>query len=134
MVEVVGNWSPAVTGNFSAHNSYGGGGGTYSTPIEGAATTLFRAGVQWDIGDPGYATANSFNGLNGSIGRVFLYTTPPTGLYASFDATPSGGRLDAVCATPPARSQTMKAAICRCASSCFAAATACSSRSQMTAT
>ena len=91
LVEVIGNWSPATTGNFSAHNSYGAGGQTYSTPIEGVATTLDRAGVQWDIGDPGYATAATFNSLAGSIGRVFLYTTPPSGLYASFDAQPATG-------------------------------------------
>ena len=91
LVEVIGNWSPAVTGGFSAHNSYGTGGGTYATPIEGVSTTLFRAGVQWDIGDPGYVTAGTFNGLNGAVGRAFIYTTPPSGLFASFDANPSTG-------------------------------------------
>ncbi len=91
LVEVVGNWSPAVTGNFSAHNSYGAGGGTYATPIEGVSTTLFRAGVQWDIGDPAYVTAGTFNSITGSMGRAFIYTTPPAGLFASFDASPSTG-------------------------------------------
>ncbi|MEC8651424.1 MAG: PKD domain-containing protein [Planctomycetota bacterium] len=91
LVEVVGNWSPATTGQFSAHNSYGAGGGTYATPVEGVSTTMFRAGVQWDIGDPGYATAATFNGAAGSIGRVTIYTTPPSGLFASFTATPNAG-------------------------------------------
>ena len=91
LVEVIGNWSPATTGNFSAHNSYGSGGGTYATPIEGVSTTLFRAGVQWDIGDPAYNVAATFNNVTGSIGRVFIYTTPPSGLFASFDADPDTG-------------------------------------------
>ncbi len=91
LVEVIANWSPAATGNFSAHNSYGSGGGTYATPVEGQSTILYRAGVQWDIGDPGYAAAGTFNSLNGSIGRSFIYTTPPSGLFASFDANPSSG-------------------------------------------
>jgi len=90
VVEVVGNWSPAVTGNFSAHNSYGLTG-PYNTAIEGLGTQLFRAGVQWDIGDPGYAAAASFNGLNGSLGRIEMYTGTQAGLYASFTATPSAG-------------------------------------------
>ncbi|MCK5941092.1 MAG: PKD domain-containing protein, partial [Planctomycetes bacterium] len=90
LVEVVGNWSPATTGNFSAHNSYGLSG-PFATTIEGVATNLDRAGVQWDIGDPGYATAGSFNGLTGSLGRVWIYTTPPAGLFASFSASPSTG-------------------------------------------
>ena len=92
LVEVIANWSPATTAQFSAHNSYGTGGGTYTTPIEGQSTILYRAGVQWDIGDTaGYATAATFNTVAGSIGRSFIYTTPPTGLFASFDATPATG-------------------------------------------
>jgi|GEM_PF-4203105 len=92
LVEVVGNWSPALTNNFSAHNSYGTGGGTYATTIEGQSTVLYRAGVQWDIGDAaGYAAAATFNTVAGSIGRSFIYTTPPSGLYASFDASPATG-------------------------------------------
>lgn len=92
LVEVIANWSPnGATGQFTAHNSYGTGGGTYTTPVEGQTTQLDRAGVQWDIGDPGYATAATFNSIAGSIGRSFIYTTPPSGLFASFDANPATG-------------------------------------------
>ena len=90
VVEVVGNWSPATTNNFTAHNSYGGPA-PYNTAIEGNGIQLFRAGVQWDIGDPLYSAAASFNGLTGSVGRIELYTTLPQGLFASFTATPSTG-------------------------------------------
>lgn len=88
-VAVVGNWSPATTNNFSAHNSYGGG--PFASSIEGVATNLNRAGVQWDIGDPGGNTAANFGGLTGSIGRVWMYTTPPAGIFAGFTATPNSG-------------------------------------------
>jgi PKD repeat protein len=91
VVTILGNWSPATTSNFTAHNSYGAGGGTYSTNIEGVPHVLFRAGWQYDIGDPAYATTTMFNGLNGSIGRVLVYTTPPAGLFAGFTATPTTG-------------------------------------------
>lgn len=90
VVTIIGNWSPVVTANFSAHNSYGAGGGTYSTNIEGVPHILYRAGWQWDIGDPAWA-GTMFNGLNGSIGRIHVYTTPPAGLFASFTATPTAG-------------------------------------------
>jgi len=93
LVTVVGNWSPALTGNFSAHNSYASGaGGVYSTPINGVATTLYRAGVQWDIGDPGYSAAAVFNTLTGSIGRIDVTTNPPTGLFAIFSSDVTEGQ------------------------------------------
>ncbi|MCC6659413.1 MAG: PEP-CTERM sorting domain-containing protein [Phycisphaerales bacterium] len=77
VVGIIGNWSPAVTGNFSAHNSYGAGGGTFITNIEGVAHTLFRAGWQWDIGDPGYLGGGpGFTTLTGSVGRLFMTTAP----------------------------------------------------------
>ena len=90
VVDVVGNWSPVVTNNFSAHNSYGGPA-PFATTIEGTATTLDRTGVQFDINDPGYTTAAYLAPTTGSIGRVWTYTTPPSGLFASFSATPSTG-------------------------------------------
>ena len=99
-VMVVGNWSPAVTGNFSAHNSYASGGGTYATNIEGVSTTLNRAGVQWDIGDAGSATAARFTGLTGSFARILAETgpltvTPVPALVANAEATPFSTTLDA---------------------------------------
>ncbi|MCA9278922.1 MAG: PEP-CTERM sorting domain-containing protein [Phycisphaeraceae bacterium] len=83
IVTIVGNWTPGAAGgagNFTASNSYASGGGTYSTMIEGVSTTLFRAGVQWDIGDPvggPAALGTIFNGLSGSIGRINMYTQVP---------------------------------------------------------
>ena len=90
VLRVVGNWSPAAPTNFTAHNSYASGGGTYSTPIEGAAHTLFRAGQQWDVGDPAFG-GTGFEGLSGSIGRVLVTTTA----LANFAAkTPYGTGCD----------------------------------------
>jgi hypothetical protein len=80
IVMVVGNWSPVVTSNFSAHNSYAGGAGPYATTILGVAHTLDRAGYQCDIGDPtSYAAAASFNSIAGSLGRVWIDVSPPGG-------------------------------------------------------
>jgi PKD repeat protein len=91
VVDVVGNWSPAAPGNFTAHNSYGLTA-PFASSIEGVATTLDRVGVQWDIGDPvGGPTGAYLNPTTGSIGRVWMYTTPPAGIFASFTATPSTG-------------------------------------------
>jgi len=78
VLRVVGNYSPAAPGQFTAHNSYASGGGTYMTPIEGVPHTLFRAGQQWDVGDPAYA-GTGFEGVGGSIGRVIIHTAPLTG-------------------------------------------------------
>ena len=75
IVRITGNWSPAAPGNFTAHNSYSTGGGTYSTTIAGTSHTLFRAGQQWDIGDPAFG-GTGFQGLTGSMGRVFIYDAP----------------------------------------------------------
>jgi hypothetical protein len=80
LLHVVGNWSPAVSAQFTANNSYdAGGGGTYSTTIEGVAHTFFRAGWQWDIGDPGYTAGTGFTGATGAMGRVIIYTQPLSG-------------------------------------------------------
>lgn len=77
VVDVIGNWSPAVPGNFTAHNSYGGPT-PYATTIEGVAHTLNRVGWQWDIGDPALGGAILAPGA-GSMGRIEMYTTTPTG-------------------------------------------------------
>ncbi|MCA8975412.1 MAG: PKD domain-containing protein [Planctomycetes bacterium] len=98
-VDVIGNWSPATTNNFSAHNAYTAGGGTYSTAINGVATTLYRSGFQWDISDPGYTGGSltyapgSIYGFpgTGSMGVVNCTTTPATGLFANFTSDVTGG-------------------------------------------
>jgi uncharacterized protein (TIGR03382 family) len=78
-VEIYGNWSPANPGSFTAHNSYGTG--NHATMIEGVPHTLHRAGIQWDIGDPAYASANRITGTT-QIGRIFIYTIPTPGTLA----------------------------------------------------
>ncbi|MFO1078768.1 MAG: PKD domain-containing protein [Planctomycetota bacterium] len=93
IVDVFGNWSPAAPGTFTAHNSYTASVTGYPTTIEGAATTLYRNGVQNDIGNPAYVQGNNILGLTttGQLGRVWMYTTPPSGLFANFTATPTAG-------------------------------------------
>lgn len=96
-VLVVGNWSPAATSNFTAHNSYGTGA-PFATVIEGVPHTLDRAGVQWDIGDPGSANAARFTGSTGSLGRVLVETGPltvtlPPSLVAVAEPAPFNGTL-----------------------------------------
>jgi PKD repeat protein len=90
VVDVVCNWSPVVTSNFSAHNSYGNTA-PYTTSIEGIPHILNRVGWQWDIGDSAYMSGSMLAPGAGSIGRVLVYTTPPAGLFASFTATPTAG-------------------------------------------
>ena len=76
VVEIVGNWSPAAPGNFTAHNSYGGPA-PFATTILGVAHTLSRAGLQWDVSDvAGSAAASWFGGLTGSLGRIFVDAAP----------------------------------------------------------
>jgi hypothetical protein len=83
-VMVIGNWSAVPTSNFGAHNSYAGGAGPYATTILGVAHTLDRAGYQCDIGDPAsYATAGSFTGITGSLGRCFVTVAAGSGVPAS---------------------------------------------------
>jgi hypothetical protein len=88
-VDIIGNWSPAAPGNFTAHNSYGNTA-PYATTIAGVAHTLSRSGWQWDIGDPTWvdtgATGTFLTPTTGALGRVFvsasaggLGTNTPTG-------------------------------------------------------
>lgn len=90
VVDVIGNWSPAAPGSFTAHNSYGSGA-PYSTVIEGVPHTLNRTGWQWDIGDPLYTSGSYLAPTSGSLGRVLMYTSPPSGLFPNFTATPTSG-------------------------------------------
>jgi PKD repeat protein len=90
VVDVLGNWSPAVPGSFTAHNSYSASATNFATTIEGVAHTIQRSGWQWDIGDPLYG-GTYLAPTSGPIGRVFIWTNPPSGLYAHFTATPVTG-------------------------------------------
>lgn len=76
-VDVLGNWSPATPTNFSAHNSLGIA--PFTTTIEGVPHALTRAGWQWDIGDPSFGGTQLAPSAVGSIGRVVMTTSPPTG-------------------------------------------------------
>lgn len=77
-VSVLGNWSPTVTSNFTASNSYGNVA-PYATTIQGVAHTLQRTGWQWDIADNGYAAGSLVAPAAGQIGRVLVYTAPSSG-------------------------------------------------------
>lgn len=97
VVDILGNWSPAVTGNFTAHNSYGNTA-PFATTIEGVAHTLNRNGWQWDIADPGYTGGSLLAPTTGSIGRVLVYTAPPSGtlppsIVGVAEAIPTTGTL-----------------------------------------
>jgi hypothetical protein len=78
LVDVVGNWSPAAPSTFTAHNSYGNTA-PYATTIEGVPHTLYRQGVQNDIGNPAWVPNSQFlyaaATTTGAIGRVIMYTT-----------------------------------------------------------
>ena len=90
VVEIVGNWSPAAPGNFTAHNSYGGPA-PFASNIIGVAHNLSRAGIQWDIGDlAGSAAAAWFGGLTGSIGRVLVDAAPLSGTVATVNSQGTG--------------------------------------------
>ncbi|HEX5053382.1 MAG TPA: hypothetical protein VFZ65_16515 [Planctomycetota bacterium] len=91
-VDILGNWSPAATGNFTAHNSYSASYTLpgFSTLIEGVAHDLRRAGWQWDIGDPSYASGAYLAPTSGQLGRVFIYTSPAAGTIATNTTLGSG--------------------------------------------
>ncbi|MCA8947853.1 MAG: PKD domain-containing protein [Planctomycetes bacterium] len=90
LVDVIGNWSPAVTGNLTAHNSYGSSA-PYASAILGNAVTLFRTGWQWDVGDPAYASGTYLSPSGGSLGRVLVDVAPPSGLFADFTSNVTTG-------------------------------------------
>ena len=95
VVDILGNWSPAAPGSFTAHNSYGpsaagGGAAPYATTIVGTAHTLNRSGWQYDIGAPGFA-GTYLAPTTGQLGRVFMYANPPAGLYPNFSANVQTG-------------------------------------------
>jgi hypothetical protein len=86
-VDIIANWSPVTTGNFTAHNSYGSSA-PYNTMIEGVPHVLNRTGWQWDIGDPAWMSGAYLTPTSGSIGRVFLHTAPAANyaFYAAYGA------------------------------------------------
>src|SRR5688572_10757400 len=77
VVDVMGNWSPEITDDFTAHNSYGTG--AFPTTIEGVAHTLTRTGWQWDIGNPSWVPTGGTGAYlaptGGQLGRVTMYTS-----------------------------------------------------------
>ncbi|MBM4062942.1 MAG: PKD domain-containing protein, partial [Planctomycetes bacterium] len=91
VVDVMGNWSPAVTGNFSAHNSYTASMTNFATSILGVPHTIQRSGWQWDIGDPNYLSGTFLPPTTGQMGRVFIYAVPLAGLFPNFTADVTGG-------------------------------------------
>ena len=86
---VIGNWSAAVTGQFTAHNSYGMSA-PFASSINGVPVTLDRGGWQFDIGDPNYVNATGFTGSIGSIGRVIMTIDPRAGALAQVVSQGSG--------------------------------------------
>ena len=96
-VDILGNWSPAVANNFSAHNSYTLNYNLpgYSTMIQGVPHDLRRAGWQWDIGDPTWvgtgATGVYVAPAAGQLGRIFIYTAPSgSGTLGTYTITGAG--------------------------------------------
>ncbi len=94
IVDVVGNWSPAVPGTFTAHNSYGSTA-PYATTILGVPHTLYRQGVQNDIGNPAWVQGTQWlyaaPTTSGSIGRVLMYVSPQTGTFVNFTSDVTTG-------------------------------------------
>jgi hypothetical protein len=86
VVDIIGNWSPAVTGNFTAHNSYTATSPN-ATTILGVPHNLTRTGWQWDIGDTAWASGTYLAPVAGSMGRIFMYVGAPAGFAT---ATPYG--------------------------------------------
>lgn len=74
VVDILGNWSPATPGSFTAHNSYGSAA-PYSSSINGVPVTLNRTGWQWDISDPAYTGGTYLAPTTGSMGRIFVTTS-----------------------------------------------------------
>jgi len=79
VVDIIGNWSPAVTGNFTAHNSYTATGPA-TTTIGGVPHTLTRTGWQWDIGDTAWASGTYLAPVAGQMGRINLYESVLPGI------------------------------------------------------
>ncbi|MCB9887407.1 MAG: PKD domain-containing protein [Planctomycetes bacterium] len=94
IVDVVGNWSPAAASTFTAHNSYGSSA-PFATTILGVPHTLYRQGVQNDIGNPAWVQGAQYlyttPTTSGSIGRVLMYAAPQTGTFVNFSSDVTTG-------------------------------------------
>lgn len=88
VVDVIGNWSPAVPGSFTAHNSYTASMTSFATTIEGVPHTIQRVGWQYDIGVTPL-TGAYLPPTTGQMGRVLMYTASPVG-YATNTSTGAG--------------------------------------------
>lgn len=74
IVDVIGNWSPAAPGSFTAHNSYTASMTNFATTIEGVPHTIQRTGWQYDIGvSP--LTGTYLAPTTGAMGRVNIFTS-----------------------------------------------------------
>jgi len=80
VVDVIGNWSGANPGSFTARNSFTLGMTDYATDILGVPHTIRRCGWQWDIGDPNWTTSTGsyITTTFGEIGRVLMTCEPLT--------------------------------------------------------
>lgn len=87
-VDIIGNWSPAVPGIFTAHNSSSASIASFATTIEGVPHTLTRTGWQYDVG-ASPLTGSFFVATSGAIGRIYVYTAPANTV-ASNTATGQG--------------------------------------------
>ncbi|HEU4418946.1 MAG TPA: hypothetical protein VFT55_08405 [Planctomycetota bacterium] len=77
-VDIIGNWSPAVPGSFTAHNSYTASMTSFATTIEGVPHTIQRVGWQYDIGVTPL-TGAYLAPTTGAMGRINMYTIPVAG-------------------------------------------------------
>ena len=94
-VDIIGNWTPVVPTDFTAHNSYGNTA-PYATTIHGVPHTLNRTGWQYDIGNPIWvstgATGAYLAPTTGQLGRVIV-NTAQSGLFANFGANVTSGPI-----------------------------------------
>ncbi|MBZ0153348.1 MAG: hypothetical protein K8J09_17625 [Planctomycetes bacterium] len=90
-VDIIGNWSPATTTNFTAHNSYTASMTNFATVIEGVPHTIQRCGWQWDISDPSYLTGAYLAPTTGQMGRVLMYTSAGSGSLLATNTTLATG-------------------------------------------
>ncbi|MFY9341761.1 MAG: hypothetical protein WAT39_04690 [Planctomycetota bacterium] len=77
-VDIIGNWSPAAPGNFTAHNSYTATMANFATTINGVPHTIQRNGWQWDIGVTPL-TGVYLAPTTGQMGRVLMYVSGGSG-------------------------------------------------------
>lgn len=96
VVDVIGNWSGANPGSFTARNSFTLGMTDYATDILGVSHTIRRCGWQWDIGDPNWTTSTGtyITTTFGEIGRVLMTCEPLTPAATSTLGSGCGSRFE----------------------------------------